>query len=217
MSSVEEELESIVKCSERVPTNTPDAWYQQMRTLETDRCRLAFTRSTDSRWVRFHLRFDAAIVSQNPAVPQNNVRYNVFKLGSPSILDRYEELKRSALFLTERVAYPSMPDNFKPVFSKTIEFTFSQGLFAKEHEKVRECFVKLLEEIDNEAELISEDNLARGKLVHLTTVRGSKSEYGDNEYWSLNIEALRSPFMSDHPSEYCGINTSSLVQLNFGL
>jgi hypothetical protein len=49
-------------CAERVPTNTSDLWYQELRTIGTELCSLEFNQSTDDRWIRVILRFHARTV-----------------------------------------------------------------------------------------------------------------------------------------------------------
>jgi hypothetical protein len=75
LSSVEAALSSMATCSQRVPTNTTDTWYQELRALGTGLCSLEFNQSTDNRWIRITLRFTAGIVSQRPDEPKSFIEY----------------------------------------------------------------------------------------------------------------------------------------------
>ena len=204
LSSVEAALGSMIMCSQRVPTNTTDAWYQELRSIGTDLCSLEFNRSTDGRWIRITLRFKARIVSQEPEEPRNFVRYNVLNIDSPEVLNRYDELRRLTIFLTENVPFVRMPQDFRPLFGKELQFTFSAPTITEEFDKVSENLKRLLADIDNETELIVQDNLAKGKLIHLIRLTARKEQVKERIWWSVETKGLRCPVQSHHPTEYWG-------------
>lgn len=215
LSSVEAALGELVECKERVPTNTPDTWYQELRAVGTSLCRLEFNQSSDQRWIRIGLRFAAKAISQYPQDPRGYVSYQILSLDTPEVLNVFNNLRRLTIFLTERIPYIGMPADFKPAFEKRLEFTFSRSTLATEFNAVRDSFKSLVAEIDNEAELISGDNLAKGRLIYLTQVSGSQQgEEQGQKWWSLNTANLHRPVENHHPSEYWGsisIPSSDLV------
>jgi len=204
LSSVEAALGSMIMCSQRVPTNTTDEWYQELRPLGTDLCSFEFHQSTDGRWIRITLRFKARILTQPPEEPRTLVTYNVLNIDTPEVLNRYDELRCLVIYLTERVPYVSMPQDFRPLFGKELQFTFSAPTLTKEYDKLRENLKRLLAHIDTEAELIAQDNLARGNLIHLIQLAARKKEIKERTWWFVEREGLRCPVQSHHPTEYWG-------------
>jgi hypothetical protein len=204
LSAVERALESMIMCDQRVPTNTVEKWYQELRSLGTDLCSFEFNQSTDGRWIRITLRFKVRIIIQQPENPQSFVRYYVLNINSPEVLKHYDELRQLTVYLTERVLSSSMPDNFQPVFIKQLQFTFSRATLTNEYEKVSTNLKNLLADIDNEAELIAEDNLAKGKLIHLIGLVARKQKGEKIVWWNIETEGLRCQVESHHPTEYWG-------------
>lgn len=205
LSSVEAALASMIVCAERVPTNTSDKWYRELRSIGTDLCSIEFNRSVDGRWIRMTIHFKARIVAQRPEEPKSFGRYYVLNIDSPQVLTGYEELRRLTIYLTERVQEPSMPEDFKPLFSKKLDFTFSHATLTNEYEKVSENLKNLLADIDNEAALIAEDNLAKGKLIHLVNLVARKRKAETYIWWDIETDGLRCPVASHHPTEYWGL------------
>jgi hypothetical protein len=205
LSSVEAALAAMVTCGQRVPTNTPDTWYQELRAVGTDRCGLQFHQSSDGRWIRITLRFTATIISQYPEEPAEYVSYQLLNLDTPGILNVHDNLRCLTISLTERIPSVRMPPDFKPPFSKRLEFTFSRSTLEHEFSAVREGLRSLMAEIDNEAELIAGDNLAKGRLVHLARVLASQQRTQEGQpWWQFNTRALRRSVESHHPPEYWG-------------
>jgi hypothetical protein len=204
LSSVEVALGSMIMCSQRVPTNTSDVWYQELRSIGTNLCSFEFHQSTDGRWIRITLRFKARIVTQKPEEPQSSVRYDVLNIDTPAVLNRYDELRQLTIYLTERVRHVMMPRDFKPLFGKELEFTFSHHTLTKEYNKVLENLKQLLAAIDTETELIVEDNLAKGKLIHLMQIPARTQVSDERTRWWVDTKGLRCPVQSYHPTEYWG-------------
>lgn len=204
LSSAEDALESMILCSQRVPSNTTDEWYQELRTLGTDICSLEFNQSADSRWIRFVMHFDARTITQEPQEPRSWLRYLALNIDTPEILKRYNELRSLTIYLTERVPSPRMPPDFKPRIRKRLEFTFSRPTLMSEYKLISENLKRLLTEIDNEAELLAEDNLAKGTLLHLVRVMAFLRKSEPRNYWDIDTDSLRCLVGSRHPTEYWG-------------
>jgi hypothetical protein len=204
LSSAEDALESMILCSQRVPSNTTDAWYRELRTLGTDICSFEFNQSADSRWIRFLMFFNARIITQEPQEPWGVIRYRVLNIDTPEILKRYNELRSLTIYLTERVNVPTMPADLKPSIRKRLEFTFSRPTLMSEYTLISENLKRLLTEIDNEAELLADDDLAKGNLLHLVRVTAHRREWEDHTYWDVDNDTLRCSVGSHHPTEYWG-------------
>ena len=204
LSSVEAALSSMVTCSQRVPTNTADTWYHELRALGTEVCSLEFNQSADNRWIRVTLRFSARIVSQRPDEPRDFIQYSLLNIDTPEVLIRYDKLRRLTIYLTERVGWVRMPNDYKPPFGKRLEFTFSRATLTSEYAEVGESLKRLLADVDNEAELIAEDNLAKGRLIHLVRLFAQRHQTEERYWWAIPVDALRCPVESHHPTEYWG-------------
>lgn len=213
LTSVESALGDMVQCGERVPTNSDYDWYKELRAVGTNLCGLEFNQSSDHRWIRITLRFLAKTLSQYPQEPKDYASYQVLNLDSPEILNRYEHLRQVTIFLTEHVPYVPIPSNFKPQFKKALEFTFSRSTLAAEHSAIRDSFKSLVSELDNEAELISADNLAKGKLIYLSAISASRRDEG-SKWWNIDTSPLHRHVENHHPPEYWGslsIPSSNLI------
>jgi hypothetical protein len=125
-------------------------------------------------------------------------------MDTPEVLIRYDELRRLTIYLAERVGWVRMPKDFKPPFGKRLEFTFSRATLTGEYAEVREGLKRLLADVDTEAELIAEDNLAKGRLIHLVRILAQRREHEDRHWWEVPTAALRCPVESHHPTEYWG-------------
>lgn len=205
LHTVEESLGAMVGCVERVPTNTTDPWYQELRSVGTDLCGFDFNQSSDEKWVRITLRFTAKTVSQKPQEPRGWVEYLLLSVDTPEILAFDKELRRLTIYLTERIPYLSMPKDFQASFGKRLEFMFSRATLSSEFKTIQASLKSLVAEIDTEAELMVGDNLAKGRLVYLARVTGNQNlgESG-HRWWRFNTASLERPVQNNHPSEYWG-------------
>ncbi len=71
-------------------------------------------------------------------------------------------------------------------------------------EKVSTNLKSLLADVDNEAELIAEDHLAKGKLIHLINLVARKQKGEKVVWWNIETGGLRCQVESHHPTEYWG-------------
>jgi hypothetical protein len=205
LSAVESALGDMVQCSQRVPTNTTSPWYHELRAVGTSLCGLEFNQSSDGRWVRIVLRFAAKIISQSPPTPDMYVIYKLLGLDTPEILSVYDDLRRLTIYLTERIPWFPMPSDFTPIFVKRLEFTFSRSTLESDFSAVLDSFRRLVAEIDNEAELIVGDNLAKGRLIYLSQVVAiQQSNEKGHKWWQFNTSGLQRSVENHHPPEYWG-------------
>ena len=202
LSSVEDALGSMIMCNERVPSDNTDSWYQELRTLGTDVCSLLFNQSTDSRWIRFTVHFQARMLAQE--VYSKVARYKVINIDTPEILKRYTALRSLTIYLTEPIPFTRMPASGKPTILKDLEFTFSRPTLTREYESVREDLKQLFADIDTEAELLKDDNLAKGHLLNVQPVIARKSGDEAQATWRVESWDLRCPVENHHPTEYWG-------------
>jgi hypothetical protein len=97
-----------------------------------------------------------------------------------------------------------MVGNGKAEFSKTLSFVLSRSMLESHHDNLKKSLEELLLTIAQETELIQQDHLARGQVVHSTSVSASLVKKTESEYWKWRYDALQTPAMESDPPEYWG-------------
>ncbi len=200
LATVEKTLVDIVRCDQGVPSNTDDEWYSALRSIGTQRAKLSFSQSVDNNWVRIDMRYFPPILSQNSWAKR--ISYKVINIRPLDVLKSYGGLSTSVIFLSESVTYVAMPKDFKPKFQKRLRFTFSKKTLGKRHAEVRSQFEELLKQIDEETDLLSEDQLARGKLLNSCTISATQRDDEDRQWWDFGYSNLWTPVQEDYPAEF---------------
>jgi hypothetical protein len=77
-------------------------------------------------------------------------------------------------------------------------------MLKSQHKELKKALENLLIDIAKETELIQNDNLARGKLVHSSMVNASFRKEENNSFWQWFNQAMRTPVREDDPPEYWG-------------
>ena len=105
--------------------------------------------------------------------------------------------------VSEDVPYVPITPDFLPKFRKNIDLIFSRDIIQKHHEEIKSEIENLLGKIDNEAELIRDDNLAKGEVVMVDTLT-IRRESSEEKYWTIPIDKLLIPLSENDPAEYWG-------------
>lgn len=87
-------------------------------------------------------------------------------------------------------------------FSKLLSFVLSRSMLESHHQGLETALEELLLTITEETDLIQQDNLARGQLVHSTSV--SALDDTEKGYWKWNDHGMRTPVAASDPPEYWG-------------
>jgi hypothetical protein len=156
------------------------------------------------------LRYKCAQVSATPDKPARVLRYRMTSVDSPAILDIYQTLRNRALFATERVRGVRVGDELSLGGEKQVGLTFSRRTLSEAHAEVKQCLESVLAQIAEETDLLREDQLARGKLVSVTTVTARHEKEGDTVWWSVEYGPLESPAPAGQLSEYWGDITAGV-------
>lgn len=216
-SIIEKTLSDIINGGQRVPTNIVDEWYVNMRSLAGQRSQMIFNQSSDKEWIRISLIFTSPIISQYPQEPsgtESYISYTLLSVNPVGILNNHEAIRDNVTSVLENIPYIPMPKDFKPTFSKHIYLTFSSQKLKENHQILKNAFEKLIIQIDSEAELIKDDNLARGEVVYITYAGGSKQGAVPSENWYVNAASMSNVSSDDDPSENWGsidMYTSNLI------
>ena len=204
LGEVEKHLVAMMKCDTMVPSNTEDEWYLALSTLGTEKIRFVFSQSEDRYWIRITMRFFGSIVSEIPKQGATSYSYRVLNLRPLDLLQQYDTIRKQIIFLAEYVPYTSMPNNLQPVFEKRLRFLISKKRLDATHKELRESFDGVLKQILYETQVISEDQLARGKILNTCSVVARLNESGNSNYWSINNSVLETAVEGNIPPEYWG-------------
>lgn len=202
LTTVEKTLVDIIRCDQGVPTNTDDAWYSALRSVGTQRTQLSFSQSVDSNWIRINMNYFPPILSQSVLTSGKHVTYKVINIRPLDVLRHFGALSTSVIFLSEVVSYVPMPKDLKPKFKKVLRFTFSRKTLSNKYDEIRKGFEELLKQIDDETDLLSEDQLARGKLLNSCNVSASNKGTEDHSWWDITSSSLQTSLEEEYPAEF---------------
>jgi len=202
LSGVDHFLEELGSCFDIVPTNTQENWYLSLRNLGTGFCKLTLRQCKDQIW--FNLRFDyhCRVITATPGTATWH-SYRILNIVTPSILEQCPNITKYVTCLTETRA--SAEDTYtpaKPSFSKSFSILFSRDVIKSHYQDIRNDIDLLLNTIESETELISNDNLARGRLVAVVPISAFKEN--TSPWWSIRAGATLSPVNKDSLPEYWG-------------
>lgn len=200
---VEKCLSQMMQCSKNIPTNTPDDWYKELKTLGTENCALSFNQSDDERWIRITLSYNCPLLKQG-WINKNNIAYRILKIKTSSIVKNYPNLSNLLTYISEEVPYTTMGENNTVKFRKTIIMVFSRDVVSKEYAQIKKALEDMLLLISKEGEMIEQDNLASGQIVESVLIRASLRSIGENEYWSVKTEPILCPVKENDAPEYWG-------------
>jgi len=204
LSVAEQTLAIIIGGGQRVPTNTKDQWYLDLRSLGGQSCQMIHSQSPNEEWVRISLQFGSPIINMYPEKPDKYVSYSVLTVNPVGILKGFDRLREFVTCVIEYVPWITMKNDSTPIIGKHVNFTFGIETLQKNHKELKADLEALLAQIDSEADLIKDDNLARGKVIYMASVAGSKIESPQYHYWNFNLDTLRYQLEEDDPPEYWG-------------
>lgn len=204
LSQVERTLTDLVQCGQNVPTNTPDHWYTQLRTLGTDLVSLGFAQSVDEAWVRIVLRHKVVVASGTPNPERGWQSYRVTSIDAPAVLKVHPVIRSRALFVTERVPLLELGSDLLPHGLKEVCLTFSRRVLAEAHAELKQALEDTLALITKETELLREDQLARGTLVQLRGLTARRPDSGAVKRWWVDRSVLHSQSPTEELPEYWG-------------
>lgn len=200
---IEQFLNQTLIQNDVVPTNTEHDWYLNLKTLGTEQCVFSFHQSADGQWIRIGIEYACPTIKQRKVV-LSYPSYTVLTVRSSGILTKYPEIANDVCYLTETVAYPRMLEGGDGKFGKSLFFALSRSMLESQHENLKNSLDELLLTINKETELIQQDHLARGELVHSAEVNASRIKEESSERWQWYYHKLRTPVLENDPPEYWG-------------
>lgn len=201
LMGVEEYLIEAITCSNVVPTNTDDDWYKSIKPVGADPTEINIFQSRNGEWIRVQLAYSPAVLEKS----SGNQRYIWFRLTSiktPQIITNFATLSKYATYLAESTSYPQIEQENLEECLKFVNFIFRLSVLQAYHKEIKEDLKNLVSQIWEETELITQDNLAGGKLVEPVSAMANNIEGTD--YWHFDTQPLEVPVAPDDPPEYWG-------------
>lgn len=204
LSIVDDFLQLLGMCFTVVPTNTQDNWYLSLSPLSDELCDLRLNQCKDETWVELTFKYHSKVISTYRFSSGKSYTHTILNLITPSILEYYGNITKYATCLTEEPAYTEHYNPEKPSFSKSFSILFSRDVIRDHYQDIKNDIELLLSTIKEETELISSDNLARGKLVSLARVHARLRQDEKSQSWHLNANETLCPDIKGSFSEYWG-------------
>lgn len=200
---IEQFLNQALTQADVVPTNTADDWYTSLRTVSTDQCRFSFQQSTDEHWVRISMEYACPVIKKEVYFP-GYVSYTALTIRSSAVLTKYPEIANDICYLSELPAYPVMFEDQNAKFAKTLSFVLSRSMLSTQHGNLKKALEDLLLTVSRETDLIQQDHLARGELIHSVSLTASLQKEDRGDKWTWYSQPLYTPVVENDPSEYWG-------------
>lgn len=205
LSAIEATLNGVLAGGQRVPSNTADEWYLNLRSMRGKQSQITHNQSLDSQWIRATMDYRAPIISLSPPKPDTYVIYTVLNVNPVGILNQFTTIREYVTCVLESIPLRvRMPENFKPEIRKQVHFIFSLEVLKAKHPELKPAFEAMIAHVDSEANLIADDNLARGEVVYISETQANLRSQGQDEVWRFNLDALQHPISESDPPEYWG-------------
>jgi hypothetical protein len=197
LSRVEDMLARLVGCNTVVPTNTPDAWYIELKAVSAPNVQIEFRQSEDGTWIQIGIRYGCPELAK-PTLQKTYRSYRRLTVLTPPVLKASPAILDNIIFASEDL--PFLYGKGDPDFYKTVQLLFSRATLTSVHADVKADLTNVLGKITSETDLIREDNLARGDFVRAAWVSARR----DNEDadWQYSTSNLASPAAEGDPTEY---------------
>lgn len=205
LMGVEQSLISAFNQRLRVPTNTRGDWYDSIKTLGTDHVTIAPHTSEDGEWLNVQLTFRMPQLDKR-AIGDDYFTFVVGNFNTPGILTNHADLRNYVTYVSERVLYPTLDENFDVALFKEVNLVFLRSAFEANHAAIAEELKSVLSLISEECQLLQQDTLARGNLIEPATMTAYfYAAAGQKEpRWNYTYDSLSKQYEPHHPDEYWG-------------
>lgn len=200
LTEIEKTLFDFINCADIVPTNTEDKWYKEIITLGINECKLNFKQSKNEKWIKLQLSFTPPILLKSEMYSSWKVK--TLNLKTDELLLNYPKLSKHCICASEIIpsSYAKNVNSYS--LNKKIEFTFSRLTLEKDYLEIKTDIEEILLKISQEISLITQDNLARGKLIEVITCTFSKEQSKD--YYKLYAKQFCTEITDNNPVEFWG-------------
>lgn len=201
LMGVEEYLIEAITCNNVVPTNTVDDWYKSIKLVGAEPTGVNIFQSPNGGWIRVQLSYSPAVLQQRSWGP-SYISFRLTSIKTPQIIINFATLSKYATYLTEGTSYAQIEEGNLKRCVKFVNFIFRLPILQAHHEEIQKDMKKLVLQIGEETELITQDNLAVGKLVEPVSTTARIVESGETKYWRFDNQPLKVPVAPDDPPEY---------------
>ena len=204
LMGVEEYLIEAITCSNIVPTNTDDDWYKSIKPVGVDPTGIDIFQSPNGEWIRVQLAYSPAVLQQN-LWSQRYISFRLTSIKTSQIIRNFATLSKYVTYLAEKTLYVRIEqENLEGRRLKFVNFIFRLPVLQAHHKEIKNDLENLVLQIREETELITQDNLACGKLIEPVSTGARLSGSEETKYWRLDVQPLKVPVAPDDPPEYWG-------------
>lgn len=203
MIEVENTLNQISGVSDRIPSNHNKKWFIYLMNLTSDNCTHSLYRSRDDHWIRLEINYTTPLISNEKIVTDYH-SLTICNLRTEKILEKFKGLKKHCIYIHEFHSSGSMKNN-TPKINKKFSIIFSNQTLEKNEDEIIKNISELYECIDDETNLVTDDNMARGQLIDTKTVSMRLTKNGNREHWSFNLNNLMAPIENNDDVEFWGL------------
>lgn len=200
LMGVEAYLSALTRCNDVVPTNSQASWYRSLKSLGGEFTALHLTQSANEDWIELRLTFKAPVHGHFLAADWLDCK--VVRLDSPGVLKFSEALRANVIYLTEQLVRSVRDERFS--CQKHLMFVFKRSVLEAAEEEIVTAVRDVILKIEEEVELLSQDNLARGQLLSMINVVGFTTKEKDELRWRFLDDGLWSRPGEQGPVEYWG-------------
>ena len=159
--------------------------------------------SPNGGWIRVQLSYSPTVLQQRSWGP-SYISFRLTSIKTPEIIINFATLSKYATYLAEGTSYAQIEEGKLKGCVKFVNFIFRLPILQSHHEEIQKDMKTLVSQIGEETELITQDNLAVGKLVEPVSTTARIVEVGESEYWQFDNQPLKVPVAPDNPPEYWG-------------
>lgn len=206
LSVIEKTIQDLINCPDIVPTNTDESWYKELITIGIENINISFQQSINEKWIKLIVSFEPPNLSFEKK--WNGYDLKTLNIKTDKILTNFPNFSKFIICATETIPYllTTQPESIE--ITKQIRFTFSKECLRNEYTQIKSELESILFQARQELDLITQDNLARGKLIEAVKCRFDK--HSESNYFSSKREMFQTSLDEESPVEFWGtINSVS--------
>lgn len=207
LSIVEECLNNITSIGNIIPTNITEDWYLKLKGLKSKNLRLLIYQDNKEDWVKMSI--EVIGVTLNKGYTTDIYKsFSVYKLSTINMLNKYKIIKNNITYVNESFTQQINIDEL--IYSKYINLVISKKNIKENITIIISELENLYSTIDNEIELLSRDNLAKGEIISSVHINCNLNE--DKTYWNINVDNLTDSIDKFEGSEFWGQSLFNFMQ-----
>ena len=149
---IEDCLVQLTSITDVVPTNSEDAWYQELKPVGNYHWRTNLLSSRDQQWIRVQLTYRIPTLQKFPST-----KYASYKVGTlrvSQLLRLYPAVRETCIYLSESTVHPRMGDDHEMTAAKSISLVFSKSTLESSFNDIGQALKAIALKVETETELI---------------------------------------------------------------